>query len=86
MQQARRKRGEAEQHPDHYRAMLPAMAVGWIDRRMDGWMDRWMDEWMGGYAVRGNGLPKGWLYYARWFSARPGMKRRKIAPAVTISR
>lgn len=32
-------------------------------------------EWMGGYAA--DGLPKGWLYYARRFSARPGVKRRK---------
>lgn len=26
---------------------------------------------------RADGLPKGWLYYARRFSARPGVKRRK---------
>lgn len=26
---------------------------------------------------RGDGLPKGWLYYARRFSARPGVKRPK---------
>lgn len=45
------------------------------------------DEWMDGRMMpRSDGLPKGWLYYARRFSARPGVKRSKIAPAVTISR
>lgn len=62
--------------PDYYHATLPPMAVG----RMDGWMNGWADM------PRGDGLPKGWLYYARRFSARPGVKRRRIAPAVTILR
>lgn len=45
-----------------------------------GWMNGWVDM------PRSDGLPKGWLYYARRFSARPGVKRSKIAPAVTILR
>lgn len=46
----------------------------WLsDGRMNGWADM----------PRSDGLPKGWLYYARRFSARPGVKRSKIALAVT---
>jgi len=49
----------------------------WLsDGRMNGWADM----------PRSDGLPKGWLYYARRFSAHPGVNRSKIAPAVMILR